>query len=565
MKKVFFISFITALLTGTAVIVYQNYNQIQELETDYSYIWKTNRKLPEKIAMDAYLASTVAQKEKNIPKLLKAYNKVLKKDPKHTRLLKDFYVYAQFNGTPQITLDYLDEMPNEFRQTLFSDYLKAAHLFRQNSDDLENFLNQKKHQKQDDIILPLFYSWMAAKNNDKKTALKHLKQIQKQTYLVGYQEFLLGEFFNDNELKAKGFEKIQNKKLPALGFFPLLKKHAQTQGDWKQSKLYEQFQKMEKLYPATADIIQSFEQTDLTAQNGLAEMFYYLSSEGTSGLFSKEEAIFLNSIALLLHPNKQVALVWGAELNQSFDFPHMALEYYKKIPNKSATLLFKEASNLLLNNQFKEAEKIMEDLEKTNTDYIPLLTLMGENYTATQQYQKALNIYNRLIPLLEQNPQNKPLIEAYVARAGLHQQNNRTDLMLDDLERAKILNPDDPMLQNNIGYHYLQIGKIEEGFKLIESAYLKNPQDPYILDSMAFAYYKKNQEKVALPLAEKALNLMPQNALINMHLGDIYHANGRYREAFFQYKKALDLKEDLTPKTKKEIQEKINQITLKNT
>jgi Flp pilus assembly protein TadD len=100
---------------------------------------------------------------------------------------------------------------------------------------------------------------------------------------------------------------------------------------------------------------------------------------------------------------------------------------------------------------------------------------------------------------------------------------------------------------------------------LIESAYLKNPKDPYILDSMAFAYYKKNQEKVALPLAEKALNLMPQNALINMHLGDIYHANGRYREAFFQYKKALDLKEDLTPKTKKEIQEKINQITLKNT
>ena len=59
----------------------------------------------------------------------------------------------------------------------------------------------------------------------------------------------------------------------------------------------------------------------------------------------------------------------------------------------------------------------MEQLEKANTDYIPLLTLMGENYTATQQYQKALNIYNRLIPLLEQNPQNKPLIEAYIARS----------------------------------------------------------------------------------------------------------------------------------------------------
>ena len=565
MKKIFFISFITTLLTGTAVIVYQNYHQIQEAEIDYSYIWKTNRKLPKQIAMDAYLASTIAKKENNIPKLLKAYNKVLKKDPNHTKVLRDFYVYAQFNGTPQITLDYLDTMPDELRQSLFCDYLKAAHLFRQNSDNLEKFLKQKKHQKQDDVILPLFYSWMAVKNNDKQKALKYLNQIQKHTYLVGYQEFLLGEFFNDDELKAKGFEKIQNKKLPALGFFPLLKKYAQTQGDWNQSKLYEQFKKMEKLYPATADIIQSFGQTDLTAQTGLAEMIYYLSSEGTSGLFSKEEAVFLNSIALLLHPNKQVALVWGAELNQSFDFYHIALEYYKKIPNKSATLLFKEASNLLLNDQLDEAEKIMDELEKTNTNYIPLLTLMGENYIKMQQHQKALNIYNRLIPLLEQNPQNEPLIEAYVTRAGLYQQTNQTDLMLADLERAQLLNPQDAMLQNNIGYHYLQIGKIEEGFKLIEAAYLKNPQDAYILDSMAFAYYKKNQPNIALPLAEKSLDLMPQNALINMHLGDIYRANGRKREALFQYKKALDLKEELTPKTKKEIQEKINQMTLKNT
>ena len=565
MKKVFFISFITTLLTGTAVIVYQNYNQIQEAESDYSYIWKTNRKLPEQIAMDAYLASTVAQKEKNIPKLLKSYERVLKKDPNNLTILKDFYVYAQFNGTPQITLDYLEKIPQELRPALFCDYLKAAHLFSENNSTLDTFLKQKKYQKHDDVILPILYSWISAQNNNKAEAIQHLKPIQEKTYLIGYQEFLLGEYFQDSKLKDIGLEKIQHKKLPAVGFFPLLKKHAQQKTAWEKTPLYEQFKKMETLYPATSDIIQSFGQTDLTAQKGLAEMFYLLSADGTSSLFSKEEAVFLNSIALFLQPDKAVALIWGAELNQDFDFPYIALEYYKKIPNKSATLLFKEASNLLLNNQSDEAEKIMENLEKTNQESIPLLTLMGQNYTDKKEYQKALNIYNRLIPLLQKNPQNQPLADAYLARANLYQQNNQYHLMLNDLERAKILNPDDPMLQNNIGYHYLQIGKIDEGFKLIESAYLKNPQDPYILDSMAFAYYKKNQEKVALPLAEKALNLMPQNALINMHLGDIYRANGRNREALFQYKKALDLKEDLTPKTKEEIQEKINQIALKNT
>ncbi len=564
MKKVFFISFLTALLTGTSVFVYQQY-RLTPQESDFSYIWKTDRKLPEKIAMDAYLTSVIARKEKNIPKLLESYERVLKKDPNNLSVLKDFYVYAQFNGTPKITLDYLDKIPQELRPVLFCDYLKATYLFSQNSNKLDTFLKQKKYQKHDDVILPILYSWISAQNNNKAEAIQHLKPIQEKTYLIGYQEFLLGEYFQDSELKNKGLEKIQNKKLPALGFFPLLKKHAQQKTPWEKTALYEQFQKMETLYPATSDIIQSFGQSDLTAQKGLAEMFYLLSADGTSGLFSKEEAVFLNSIALFLQPDKAVALIWGAELNQDFDFPYIALEYYKKIPNKSATLLFKEASNLLLNNQSDEAEKIMENLEKTNQESIPLLTLMGQNYTDKKEYQKALNIYNRLIPLLQKNPQNQPLAEAYLARANLYQQNNQHHLMLNDLEQAQILMPEDAMLKNNIGYHYLQIGKIDEGFKLIESAYLKNPQDPYILDSMAFAYYKKNQAKVALPLAEKALNLMPQNALINMHLGDIYQANGRNREALFQYKKALDLKEDLTPKTKEEIQEKINQIALKNT
>ncbi len=564
MKKVFFISFLTALLTGTSVFVYQCYRPSPQ-EADYSYIWKTDRKLPKQIAMDAYLTSLVARTEKNIPKLLESYEKVLKKDPDNTTILKDFYVYAQFNGTPQITLDFLDKMPKELCTALFCDYLKAAHLFSENNNTLDTFLKQKEYQKHDEVILPIFYSWMAAKNNDKIGALHHLKNIQERTYLVGYQEFLLGEYFQDSELKNKGLEKIQSKKLPAIGFFPLLKKHAQQKSPWKKTALYEQFKKMEALYPATSDIIQSFGQTNLTAQTGLAEILYYLSSEGTDSLFSKESAIFLNSIALLLQPDKDVALIWGAELNQSFDFPYIALEYYKKIPNKSATLLFKQASNLLLNNQSDEAEKIMENLEKTNQNSVPLLTLMGQNYADKKEYQKALNIYNRLIPLLQNNPQNQPLADAYLTRANLYQQTNQFDLMVADLEQAQILMPENAMLKNNIGYHYLKIGKIDEGFKLIESAYLKNPQDPYILDSMAYAYYKKNQSTIALPLAEKALNMVPQNALINMHLGDIYQAIGRSREALFQYKKALDLKEDLTPIIEKEIKEKINKIALKNT
>lgn len=136
--------------------------------------------------------------------------------------------------------------------------------------------------------------------------------------------------------------------------------------------------------------------------------------------------------------------------------------------------------------------------------------------------------------------------------------------MIADLERAQALMPNDPMLKNDIGYYYLDAGQVDKGFDLIQEAYNERPQDPYILDSLAYAYYKKDQSQTALIFAERALNTLPQSALINMHLGDIYHATGRFREAGYQYKKALDLKEDLTPELEEEINQKIELLAMKH-
>lgn len=527
----------------------------------YENFWKTNRTLPDKIAIDAYLAGNIARNKHDVPRALESYAKVLNQDSGNTNLLKDFYVLALFQGSPELTLPFLDKIPSDKRAALFSDYLNAAQIFLENPTELVSFLKKKKHQKADEIICPLFLSWLAAKNNDKSEALKLLqkfKQNKQLTYMLGYQEFLLGSFFDDEELKEKGFQKIQEKKLPALGYFPLLKAHAEKYQPWKQTMFYQQFAKMEKLYSATAEFIQFFGQKEITAELGLSEILYFLSIDGTLGLFSKEEIVFLNSISLLLQPDKKLALIWGGELMQSFNFPYISLGYYDKIPEKSATLVFKKAMTLILDNQKEKAQEIMNALEKENFNYVPLLTLMGKNYMETKKYQEALNIYNRLIPLLENAPQNKPLAEAYIARANLYQHYHQEKLMISDLKKAQILMPDDPMLKNDIGYHYLEIGQINEGFELINKAHQERQNDPYILDSLAFAYFKKDQPVSALPFAEKALNLRPQNALINMHLGDIYQAAGRLREAKFQYKKALDLKEDLTPELEQEIQQKLS-------
>ena len=64
----------------------------------------------------------------------------------------------------------------------------------------------------------------------------------------GYQTFLLGAYLNDPSAIEKGIQQMQGKRLPAVGFFPLLKKYVAPNAD-----LFQQYEKMVKNYPVTAD------------------------------------------------------------------------------------------------------------------------------------------------------------------------------------------------------------------------------------------------------------------------------------------------------------------------
>ena len=338
----------------------------------------------------------------------------------------------------------------------------------------------------------------------------------------------------------------------------MLQKIIAKKGNWEQAVLNQKYQELQKTYPATADILVQTGETEITPSKGIAEAFYLVSALGGGGHFTREESLAANSLALLLHPDKQISLVWGAELAEGLRLPSVALSYYKRLRFHSATLGFKEAAALMLLHQTQQALPKLEQLEKTNQTSVPLLTLLGQAYQDTHQREKAIAIYNRLIPLLEDAPKNEPLIQAYLARGLLYGPQESTK-MLRDLKHAQTLAPDNAMLLNDLGYHQLEMGLVEEGFDLVQQAYQKQPNDPYILDSMAFGYWKKGQANVALPLAERALDLMPQSALINAHLGDIYAALGRHREAGFQYKKALDLKTDLDESLAQELTRKLKE------
>ena len=392
----------------------------------------------------------------------------------------------------------------------------------------------------------------------KEKALSALNTLSSYPFVAGYQKVLLGTYFKNNDLIQKGIIQMGDHDVPAIGYFPLLQKIITETGNWETSALYKKYQELEKTYPATADLLVQVGQVDLTAQKGLAESFYLVSALGADGHFTREESLATNTLTLFLDPDKQLSVIWGAELAEGLNLPKVALSYYQRLKFHSATLEFKKAADLMLIDHNEEALSLLEKLEPTNKTSIPLLTLLGQAYQTEHLPQQALAIYNRLIPLLEADFKNKPLIQAYMTRGILYGP-EASDKMLTDLRHAQKLDPENAMLLNDLGYHQLETGLIEEGFELVQKAHQKKPNDPYILDSLAFGYLKKGQAQIALPFAEKALDLMPQSALINAHLGDIYAHLGRHREAGFQYKKALDLNTDLTEVLIQELNDKLKE------
>ena len=553
MKKRLWIYPALCLVFGILISGYFK-KELISTDKDFKDLWVSQRLLPKKIPVDAYLVGNIARGNKDLLQAIRAYKKVLEQDPQNKSLLESVYLFAMIQGVPEEVVSYLSSIHDN---KMFSDYLEIADCFKKgDTQKALKLLEQKKANALDATLSPLVRAWIYAGQQNEKAAVSEINSLEGKGFLSGYHKVLLGHYFHDDDLIQKGINQMGDHDLAAVGYFPLLKNTILKIGNWERSALNKKYNELMNSYQATANLLWQVGQTEITPEKGLAETFYLMSATGGGGRLNREEALALNSIALLLQPDKQMALIWGAELSEGLQLPQVALSYYQRLKFNSATLEFKRATNLILTQKEKEGLEKLEVLEKTNTRNIPLLILMGEVYQHQKQNEKALRVYNRLIPLLEERPQNGPLIRAYVARGALYG-TKESEKMLSDLRRAQALDPENPMLLNDLGYHQLEMGGIEEGFELIQKAHRKSPNNPYILDSLAFGYLKKKNAPTALPFAERALDLMPQSALINAHLGDIYAELGRHREAHFQYKKALDLEVDLTDDLKKELTQKL--------
>ena len=184
----------------------------------------------------------------------------------------------------------------------------------------------------------------------------------------------------------------------------------------------------------------------------------------------------------------------------------------------------------------------------------------GWIYYHSQQWDKAIKQFERVITKFAKHQDivrrcQFSLSNIYVQRGDMKKGEGILEKILDE-------SPDDPSVNNDLGYLWADQGKnLEQAEKMIRKAIKAEPENAAYLDSMGWVLFKLGKFSEALPHLEKATGLPSGgDATIWDHLADCYARLNKAAKAKEAWEKALEAAKTSTrpdKKLMKRIEEKL--------
>jgi tetratricopeptide (TPR) repeat protein len=131
-------------------------------------------------------------------------------------------------------------------------------------------------------------------------------------------------------------------------------------------------------------------------------------------------------------------------------------------------------------------------------------------------------------------------VDILIMQSSAYDQMGRADESLRVLREAQKVSPDNPMVQNNLGYLLLEQGRdLEEAAALIEASAKATPDNGNVVDSLGWAQFKLGKVAEAEATLRRAAELSPFSPEVRKHLGEVLVKQGKLAEAAEQWERAL--------------------------
>lgn len=161
-------------------------------------------------------------------------------------------------------------------------------------------------------------------------------------------------------------------------------------------------------------------------------------------------------------------------------------------------------------------------------------------YYAAHQWEEAIR---RLEQVVERFPEESEIIRrCKFTLSNVYVQQGDYPRGKEILEEVYRESPDDPSVNNDLGYLYADHGEnLEQAESMIRKAVAAEPENPAYLDSMGWVLYKLGKYEESREWLEKAVKLPSgSDATIWDHLGDTYHKLEQRDKAVEAWTKALE-------------------------
>jgi tetratricopeptide (TPR) repeat protein len=235
--------------------------------------------------------------------------------------------------------------------------------------------------------------------------------------------------------------------------------------------------------------------------------------------------------------NRALALLYFAQLAERRGDYNQAMESYKLLSETPLEFTARAAAARLMmkNEERKSALEVLDGFSAENPDQA-----MEVGATRAHLLAEAGDVdgaLRGLDALAEEYPGHPDLT---YQRATVLESGGRTKDSLAVLEQALKQRPDDPQLQNALGFtladHKQQLPRAEQ---LIRSALAVSPDSAAIQDSLGWVLFQRGQTKAALPVLARAWQNSGDSEIAS-HYGEVLWSSGDQAQARYVWQQALN-------------------------
>jgi tetratricopeptide (TPR) repeat protein len=235
--------------------------------------------------------------------------------------------------------------------------------------------------------------------------------------------------------------------------------------------------------------------------------------------------------------NTALAILYLAQLAERRGDDARAIQSYRLLGDSSLGLTARAAAARLLlkRGDSKNALALLDEYAEQNPD--ERLETGATRATLLAEAGQLPAALEGLDVLAEAYPRHPDL---EYTRATVLETGGRTRDAVSQFERALKSRPDDPQLQNALGFTLADHGqRLARAEHLVRAALAVSPDNPAIQDSLGWVLYKRGKATQALPVLESAWR-NSSDAEIAAHYGEVLWKTGNEGQARYIWQQALN-------------------------